>query len=603
MKINFNKRRFVFPAMLMLLLTGCDSNANNKADIKKSASNIVALEQGWTKDEELDFYNTSQGSQLMPYSWFLALEQAGNSDLFRDNKNIKYLGYIPQASTPGRNPDGLPIGFVKEIINEDFLASALTATRLSSNTQDNQMEWLGLTCAACHTAEINYGDKTLRINGGPAQSDFQTFIVNLSKALTATTNEDAKLTRFAKKIIPEGGYNETEKQALKTRLVAYTAWLNDYIDINYGGLTTPYGYGRLDAFGAILNRVTSSFLDMPSNGTPANAPVSYPFLWNTSQLAWVQWNGSASNHIGRNVGEVSGVFAHTILKTDNENDRFYSSAKIVNLDQLEQYMAKLDSPKWDSPLPAIDQAKAEKGKVLYASNCVSCHGIRDDKGQFPMTEPNAVGKQFIQIHMTGLAAIGTDALMAMSFVNPAFNVDPGQMRPYIDEKYRNDPKVPRSAVLTAAAQKIIGKQLAAFKPPLDQQQKFELTGYHLPDETPPNLTAYKARPLNGIWATAPYMHNGSMANLYQTLLPDAERETSFYVGSKKFDPKKVGFESNQEGNHFLFKTVDEKGMPILGNSNKGHSGNAFTKTRGEDGQWRDFTDDERYQLIEYMKTL
>ncbi|MER0172049.1 MAG: cytochrome C [Nitrosomonas sp.] len=605
--INFNKSGLVFPVMLILLLTGCDSNAHNKADIKKSASNILTLDQGWTEYEELDFYNTSQGSQLMPYSWFLALEQAGNSDLFRDNKNIKYLGYIPQDSTPG-NPDGLPIGFVKDVITEDFLASALTATRLSSSKQDNQMEWLGLTCAACHTAEINYGDKTLRINGGPAQSDFQALMVNLSKALTATTNEDAKLARFAKKIIPEGGYNETEKQALKTRLVTYTAWLNGYIDINYSGLTTPYGYGRLDAFGAILNRVTSTLLEIPNNGTSANAPVSYPFLWNTSQLAWVQWNGSVSNHIGRNVGEVSGVFAHTILKTENENDRFYSSAKFDNLFRLEQYIARLDSPKWGPPLPAIDQDKAEKGKVLYANNCVGCHGIRDDKGQFPMTKPNAVGKQFIQINMTELAAIGTDPLMAMNFVNPAFNVDPGQMRPYLEEQYRdvhNFPKVPRGAILTATGKMIIGKQLAAIQPPVDEKQKLELSGYHLPDETPPIFPplAYKARPLNGIWATAPYMHNGSMANLYQTLLPDAERETSFYVGNKVFDPIKVGFESNQEGNHFLFRTVDDKGEPIPGNSNKGHSGNAFTKTRGEDGQWRDFTDDERYQLIEYMKTL
>jgi len=604
--INFNKSVSIFSAMLMLLLNGCDTNTNDKAEMTEPASSVVTLDQGWNKDEELDFYNTSQGSQLLPYSWFLALEQANNSDLFRDNKNIKYLGYISQASIAGRNPDGLPIGFVKDDIQEDFLVSALTAQRLSSSSQGSQTgykQWLGLTCAACHTSEINYSDKTLRINGGPALSDFPAFLVNMSKALAATTNEDAKLTRFAKKVLPEGGFNEIEKQALKTQLAAYTVWINSYTDINYGGLKTPYGYGRLDAFGAILNRVTSSLLDIPSNGTPANAPVSYPFLWNTSQLDWVQWNGSASNHIGRNVGEVTGVFAHTILKTDNENERFYSSAKIVNLDHLEQFMEKLDSPKWGSPLPAIDQDKAEKGKVLYANNCVSCHGIRDDKGQFPMTKPNAVGKQFIQTHMTGLAAIGTDPLMAMNFVSPALNIDPGQMRPYIEEKYRNDPKVPRGAVLTAAGKKIIGKQLAAFQPPLDQNQILELTGYHLDDETPPNLIAYKARPLNGIWATAPYMHNGSMANLYQTLLPDAERETSFYVGSKVFDPKKVGFESNQDGNHFLFKTVDDKGVPIPGNSNKGHSGNTFTKTRGEDGQWRDFTDDERYQLIEYMKTL
>jgi hypothetical protein len=438
--------------------------------------------------------------------------------------------------------------------------------------------------------------------------------------LTATSNDDAKLTRFAEQIIPPGGYNETEKQALKTRVETYTDWLNGYINMNYGRLTTQYGYGRLDAFGSILNQITAHFLDIPSNASPANAPVSYPFLWNTSQLDWVQWNGSVSNHIARNVGEVTGVFAHTILKTDNENKRFYSSAKIGNLYRLEQYMAKLDSPKWDSPLsslPPIDHDKADKGKVLYENNCVNCHGIRDDSGQFPMTKPNAVGAQFIKTHNIPLEKIGTDPLMAMNFVNPALNVDPGQMRPYLDKKYQDadeEPRVPRGKVLAAAGEKIIRKQLAAHQPPLDKKQKLELTGYHFsscetppipnrPCETPPNVIAYKARPLNGIWATAPYMHNASMANLYQTLLPDAERETSFYVGSKKFDPEKVGFESNKDGNHFLFKTVDDKGVAILGNSNKGHSGNTFTKTLGKDGQWRDFTEDERYQLIEYMKTL
>jgi hypothetical protein len=605
-KTHTNKGVSIFPAMLMLLLIGCDGNSNDKVEITEQASNVVTLDQGWSSDETLDFYNTSQGSQLLPYSWFLALEQDNNSELFRDNKNIMHFGYIPQAPTPGRNPDGLAIGFVKNDIPEPFLTSALSATRLPSVSKDKQVsynEWLGLTCAACHTSEMSYGGKSLRINGGPSLSDFQAFIVNMSKALAATTHEEAKLTRFAKKILSEGGYNETEKQALKTQLEAYTVWLNGYIDINYGGLTSPYGYGRLDAFGAILNSVTSSLLEIPINGSPANAPVSYPFLWNASELAWVQWNGSASNHIGRNVGEVTGVFAHTILKTDKEDERFYSSAKIVNLDRLEQLMAQLGAPKWGSPLPTIDLSKAEKGKVLYAKNCVGCHGIRDDKGQFPMTQPNAVGKQFIKIHMTKLDAIATDPLMAMNFVSPALNVDPGQLRPYIPEALRSLPKVPRGVVLTAATTNIIAKQLAAFQPLLDQQQKLELSGYHLPDETPPNLIAYKARPLNGIWATAPYMHNGSIANLYQTLLPDIERETSFYVGSTVFDPIKVGFESNQESNHFLFKTIDDKGAPNPGNSNKGHSGNTFTQTLGDDGQWRNFTEDERYQLIEYMKTL
>ena len=601
---GLNKNGLIIFSIILVLLGGCNDSTDKKPPVTESK--VVTMNQGWSKDQALDFYNTSQGSQLLPYFWFLALEQADNNALFRDNKNMQNYGYIPQVALAGRNPDALPIGFVKDDVQDEFLSSALASARLAASSKTSHMgynEWLGLTCAACHTSEISFDKHTLRIDGGPSLTDMQSLLMDMSKALAATSSDDTKLTRFAKSVLAQGGYNEIEKQVLKTQLEAYNVWLNGYISINYGGLTTPYGYGRLDAFGAILNRVTSSLLELPGNATPANAPVSFPFLWNASQLQWVQWNGSASNHIGRNVGEVSGVFAHTILKTNKENERFYSSAKIVNLDNLEQLMAQLDSPKWGSPLPAIDSVKAEKGKRLFYKNCLSCHGVRDANGNFPMTAANAVGKQFIEIHMTPLKVISTDPLMAMNFLNPAFNVDPGQMRPFIDEQHRDKPKVPRAAVVSAVGKNIIAKQLAAFKPPLDQQQLLELTGYHLPDENPPNLIAYRSRPLNGIWATAPYMHNGSMANLYQTLLPDSERETSFYVGSKKFDPVKVGFESSQDNNYFLFKTVDDQGKPLSGNSNSGHSGNTFTKTLDENGDWRDFTDDERYQLIEYMKTL
>ncbi len=558
----------------------------------------------------MDYYNTSQGSQLMPYSWFLALEQPDSNKLFRDSANIKRLGYIPQDNTPGINPDGLPIGFVKDDNSEEFLSRAVYASGYSPGSQDlysEYREWLGLTCAACHTSEIIYKSRTLRIDGGPPMSDFQSLIEGLSDALTKTVNKNDKLTRFAKRVLAEGGYSEAEEQRLKTELTAFLAWLNNYIEINYGGLVTPYGYGRLDAFGAILNRVTASFTGIAGNATPANAPVSYPFLWNTSNLSWVQWNGSANNHIGRNIGEVSGVFAHTIVKTDNDKERFDSSARIMNLFQLESLITQLDSPKWGAPLPPIDRAKADKGKALYAKNCVSCHGILDADGKCPMTPPNPVGAQFIDINRVALDKIGTDPLMAMNFINPALNVDPGIVRPHLPDEYKSADKVPRGAMLTVVVGAVIQKQLAGFNPPLDQQQLLALTGYHVPAEkggpSPPNLVAYKARPLNGIWATAPYLHNGSVPNLDQLLRIDSEREKSFYVGSRVFDPKKVGFSASRDENQFLFATVDSQGNPIPGNSNAGHSGNRYTSTIGDNGQWRKYTDEERAQLIEYLKTL
>ena len=99
---------------------------------------VVYLEQNWSPEESLRFYFTEQGSQIIPYDWFLALEQVDQAKPFRDNQNILKYRYLPQ--NPGKmNPDGLPVGFV-------FGKRGLGR------------RWLGMTCAACHTN----GDSTGR---------------------------------------------------------------------------------------------------------------------------------------------------------------------------------------------------------------------------------------------------------------------------------------------------------------------------------------------------------------------------------------------------------------------------------------------------------
>ena len=77
---------------------------------------------------------------------------------------------------------------------------------------------------------------------------------------------------------------------------------------------SPWGPGRLDAFGMIFNRVAGRDLDVLGNFKMADAPVSYPFLWNASRQDRTQWSGSVPNGLfiqglARNTGEVFGVFA------------------------------------------------------------------------------------------------------------------------------------------------------------------------------------------------------------------------------------------------------------------------------------------------------
>ena len=109
-------------------------------------------------------------------------------------------------------------------------------------------------------------------------------------------------------------------------------------------------------------------------------------------------------------------------------------------------------------------------------------------------------------------------------------------------------------------------------------------------EAPVDRVKYKGRPLDGIWATAPYLHNGSIPTLDDLLKPVDERPKSFSIGVRTFDPVKVGYLTDAPG-FPKFQVEDPDGTPIVGNSNAGH-------TFGS--QWNA---EQRKQVIEYLKTL
>ncbi len=92
---------------------------------------------------------------------------------------------------------------------------------------------------------------------------------------------------------------------------------------------------------------------------------------------------------------------------------------------------------------------------------------------------------------------------------------------------------------------------------------------------------YANAPLDGIWARAPYLHNGSVPTLWDLLTPPEQRPTSFARGSDTYDSEKVGFKSDGP---FLFETTER------GNGNGGHDYGTNLGTQ------------ERIDLIEYLKT-
>jgi hypothetical protein len=106
---------------------------------------------------------------------------------------------------------------------------------------------------------------------------------------------------------------------------------------------------------------------------------------------------------------------------------------------------------------------------------------------------------------------------------------------------------------------------------------------------------YKARPLDGIWATAPYLHNGSVPNLWALLSPVDERPKEFCLGSRQFDPKNVGYETTCVEGAFKLDTT------IRGNLNTGHEFKDGLRGNGVIG--RSLRPEERRALIEFLKSL
>ena len=532
--------------------------------------------QNWTQQDREYFYFADQGSRLVPYNFFLHLEQANQNQLFRSDANMLRFGAIPIKKSQ-ENPDGLPIGFTR---NKDKV---------------------GLTCAACHTQQIRYQNKTTMIDGGQPFLDLQKLLSELTLSMQATLDDDNKFNRFQAGILgARASHHEKTalRQALKNEYKKRITYQQD------NATEVRYGYGRLDAFGAILNRALV-VTGVPNNTNPPNAPTSYPYLWDTPQHDYVEWNGAQSNsNIGafaRNIGEVIGVFGDVTPDTQRWlgliDGGYPSSIQAAELRKIEKVVSKLHSPLWPEHFPKIDTKLAQQGRVLYEQHCLACHV------DIKRTDP----KRMIQVRMTTLDNIQTDPAMARNAIlntgksgkleaKPRYYVtgDPlPKVAPAIDIANNIMVGVIKNNPLQAY---LAGKDANSFghgdeiHPSKYVNGKVIAKGEEVSQTA---LLAYKARPLNGVWSSAPFLHNGSVPNLYQLLLPAKERVKQFYLGSLEFDAKQVGFAMTEIEDSFLFDTT------LQGNSNAGHE-------YGTGGGYENLpalTEAERWALIEYLKTL
>ena len=560
---------------------------------------VVFLQQNWTPAEAVEFYSLRQGSPLMRRDFFNVLEQPDSTNLFRDSDYLASFGFLSRRPHEG-NLEGYPVGFAG----------------------DRAIE---LTCAACHTSKLTFNGKEYWIDGSQAMTDLDDWLHKLVEAMRLTTqdapavirdssrfdrlganlriplDQNTKFGRFVRRLT--GGTMPSVAQAkviydLLSEDLARRQRYNDFNDFGQAFTNDAdrsaasghvrYGFSRLDALGAILNQACAEHLDEPINAKRADAPVNYPAIWDAPQHVHVQWNGAVDNTarfgpLGRNAGQVIGVFG--LVDTHGAFGGYDSSINFDAIERAEELVTKLWSPEWPDEFGAIDPVKAAAGEAVYRANCIQCHAIidRDD----PRRRANDVLVSINRVFGSN-GTLDTDPLVAKNWNDRQAKVgrlaDRLKTLPFRgrfpDDKSAD---VPARDILSHIVFRTIARSFVPWRDELtiDDAHAARAMTFAAAAERE-TLLRYKARPLNGVWSTAPYLHNGSVLNMVELLKPRKQRKTRFRVGTTNFDPATLGFE---DAGAFEFDTTQP------GNSNQGHT---YGTT---------LLQEEKQLLIEFLKTL
>jgi mono/diheme cytochrome c family protein len=208
---------------------------------------------------------------------------------------------------------------------------------------------------------------------------------------------------------------------------------------------------------------------------------------------------------------------------------------------IQAYLLSLQPPTYPFP---IDRDLAARGEKVFNHTCARCHGTYGEH----WTYPNRI---------VPLDEIGTD---------PA-----------------------RSRGISEKAVAYYNRTWFAH----------EHTGW-LADDFPGRLTGgYQAPPLDGIWATAPYLHNGSVPTVYQVLNSKNRPKVftrSYRTGKDDYDPQRLGWKItvlDKESDPSL-PAIERRKVYDTTQPGRGNGGHTFGDK---------LTEEERMAVIEYLKTL
>jgi mono/diheme cytochrome c family protein len=220
------------------------------------------------------------------------------------------------------------------------------------------------------------------------------------------------------------------------------------------------------------------------------------------------------------------------------NSAAYIASEEATFKDIQAYIFSLEAPKYPYP---IDQALAAQGHKIFAKTCSQCHGTYGPGGSYPNK-------------IVDLDVIGTDRTRFDG------------ISPKVGEHYNK----------SWFARELGDEGYKSIAP-----------------------TGYQAPPLDGVWATAPYLHNGSVPTLHDMLNSKSRPKVftrSFRTGEEDFDQVKVGWKVRilDKGADASMSAYERRKVYDTTQPGRGNQGHTF----GDD-----LTEQQRRAVIEYLKTL
>jgi hypothetical protein len=541
--------RFVQVILVGAIVTGGSAYIGQAANPQAVSPPIVtSIDQKIDSTTLRRYHHSDQGTRIMPAAFLQSLRTADGTSRIMSADNFRKWGFLVDGvQADALNPYGWPIGFT---VSDPAVSKGIPVA--------------GVTCALCHTGELVYHGQSIRIEGGQANVNLPEFQAAVYAGLLATAKDPARSAALVKDAVALG--YPAQRAENDFRVTAAAAQ-----DLLYGqkGLTgTNPGPGRVDAVQGIANAVFATDLKVPSNARNFDAPVSYPYLWDIWRLTWLQYNGFLPPQaLSRNIGETLGVSGKTNIVNPTTGTlnpvplRWETSIQFNNLLWMESVLEKLKAPMWpEGILGSIDRTKAAGGRQLFTAHCAGCHGIKElPSGNW-------------DVSVIPLSVIDTDPNQATNWAARTYDAS----------------KLGLGKAVTASS---LGPTINAIRTQFYADSKTPASRQE-PDVKLESPCGYKARPLIGVWATPPFLHNGSVRTIFD-LLSD-ERPASFKFGSREYDPVHLGYVEDSTASGVLLDSS------LSGNHNTGHW---FTDDAARPGKiGPKLSDGEKYAILEYLKS-